>query len=313
MPVVNVHILYVGTSAYDLRKVSSAVPHQADPLLVMVRFIDEAATAISFVKATFEPAWQASLNAAGGGGPPSGPAGGDLGGTYPGPNVVGIQGTPVSVTAPTSGTQLIFDGSEYVPALPTQYFVSGAAAQAASPFINGTTVVIDPGSPTSEAGTYQVTSNSGASFPADYTKVSDRTDTASEVAIVDVGNFFNATNVEDALQELASGQVAGTTGGPLPVGTTAIYTLPVANLEGGDFTVLLQNGLLRYKTMISIAHNDGTVNVTEYGGVPGPGVGVVPVSFDAAIVLTNLEIRAVVTADNLLWSYTIRPTNLTSV
>lgn len=39
---------------------------------------------------------------------PIGPAGGDLGGTYPAPLVVGVQGVPVDDTAPTDGQLLIF-------------------------------------------------------------------------------------------------------------------------------------------------------------------------------------------------------------
>lgn len=316
MPVVSDYILYVGSSAYDLRKVSSAVPHQTDPLLVMVRFIDEPRTAIAFVKATFEPAWEAALNAGGGGGggPPSGPAGGNLGGTYPNPDVVAIQGVAVAATAPSSGSQLIYNSlaGQYQPALPTQFFVSGAAAQAAAPFINGTTVVIAPGSPTSQAGTYTVTANGGAAFPADYTKVSDATDTASEVAIVDAGAYYPAPkNVEAALQAIGAGQIAGATGGPLVVGTTPIASVAVTSAEGGVWSILLENGTLRYKTMLSVTHDGGVAQVVEYGSVPGPGVGVLPVTFDADILAGNLRILA--TAAGLGWSYRIRCMDLAVV
>jgi len=46
---------------------------------------------------------------------PSGAAGGDLGGTYPNPDVVAIQGYSVSTTAPGAGEALVWDGSNWVP------------------------------------------------------------------------------------------------------------------------------------------------------------------------------------------------------
>lgn len=49
------------------------------------------------------------------GGSPTGTAGGDLGGTYPDPDVVAIQGVPVDSTAPTILDILVFDGSTWVP------------------------------------------------------------------------------------------------------------------------------------------------------------------------------------------------------
>lgn len=47
---------------------------------------------------------------------PIGPAGGDLGGTYPDPDVVALQGNPVGATAPSNGDVLTWNGTTWAPA-----------------------------------------------------------------------------------------------------------------------------------------------------------------------------------------------------
>lgn len=47
--------------------------------------------------------------------PPSGTAGGDLGGSYPNPSVAKIQGVSLAITTPTSGQVLKYDGTKWAP------------------------------------------------------------------------------------------------------------------------------------------------------------------------------------------------------
>lgn len=56
---------------------------------------------------------------------PTGSAGGDLGGTYPNPTVTSIQGSSVSVTAPSVGDLLQWDGDKWTPTAPAAPVSSG--------------------------------------------------------------------------------------------------------------------------------------------------------------------------------------------
>lgn len=162
----------------------------------------------------------------------NGPAGGDLSGFYPGPTVVGIQGVSIPSAPVTGGGKLTYDVTSntllFINMLTFTSLAAAAAAQGATGQIVGQTITIfnDPAGP--DDGTYIITAITGA--VGDYTKISDATNTAAEISIVDAGGFYTSTDVEDALQEVGGGQ-AGNLQTAGIAAATVVDSVPFASFQ----------------------------------------------------------------------------------
>jgi len=235
----------------------------------------------------------------GGGSPPTGVAGGDLTGAYPNPTVVAIQGQSVPSPAASSGQVLTWDGTNLVYNQPQLAFASLAAAVAAQPQVVGSRIIISPGATASEAGTYQVDANTGSS--GDYTKISDHTDTASEVTIVDAGNYYVSTNVEDALQEVG----AGSSGNQTTAGVSSATV--VASVSDSNNSVVWMitavDGTERYTEQLMVTH-DGSTAYTE-----SQGTAIVPAAagkITTSVALSGGDIELTFTPSSGTWDVTVK-------
>lgn len=151
-----------------------------------------------------------SLLIAGGGGSPTGSAGGDLNGTYPNPTVNKIQGVTVGSTAPASGQVLKFNGTAWVPSTDNvASFGSNAGGD-----LSGTY-------PDPNIASGAVTASKIANGAVNTPKLSDGAVTTNKIA----DNSITTIKIVDGA--ITSGKLAP---GLIPT------TLPPSGTAGGDLT-----------------------------------------------------------------------------
>ncbi len=184
--------------------------------------------------------------------PASGAVGGDLSGSLPNPTVVGIQTVPVLAGPYAAGAALVYDSGlgKWVGYVLQVYTSLAAAAAAQANQVVGQNIIIFNTVPTPDDGTWQLTVKTAS--PADYTKVSDAVNVASEVALDVPIPPLTATNVQQALEQIVLPSNTGTAAG---AATTVIGSVPLATVGRVDWYVLLQRGTDRYIETLHYTHN----------------------------------------------------------
>jgi hypothetical protein len=170
----------------------------------------------------------------------------DLGDTH-GP--IGFDDTGVAIAPGTDwlvddqGRRLLVEGNPQ--GIIYHYATLAAAIAATASLVNGQYVMIAGGDnqatgiPNADRGVWQVTANQGAAY-ADYTKVLDSADKASEIYIADAGGFFAATDAEAALQEIGTKQVFFKLGGSTLTGSVTGGTSTA--LDAAIAALVIDNG-----------------------------------------------------------------------
>jgi hypothetical protein len=141
----------------------------------------------------------------GGGGSPTGPAGGDLGvNNYPSPEVVGLRGRPIGTAAPSAGEALVWNGSQWAPAI-----VAGGGVPGTVPAIGGPYAGIPAGSPVAVKGGVLVRADAGDQTKMPAIGVYDGTGT-NLVRFAGAGVYYSGLAVDADLYVAVGGGLTST-------------------------------------------------------------------------------------------------------